>query len=74
MDGIGNALAGLFYGIIIVSIIVGALVTGGIWFFSSSSEIKSKTLIKPKIVIETNIITVNGITTTVSDTTYIYKK
>jgi len=74
MDGIGRSLTQLFYVLIIAGVIVGLLIAGIIWSFVHSSEIKTKTPLKPQTIIETNTVTVNGVTTMVSDTTYIYKK
>ncbi len=66
MEGIGNALAGAMFTLVVLGLILGAVVVGGTWFLVDKDYIESKTIIIPEKRLEADGVKV--------DTIYIYKE
>lgn len=65
-SAIGRGFATAIMFVIVVAVVITALIMGSIWYFTSSSEIKSEKRLTPTIELTTDGKTV--------DTLFIYKK
>jgi hypothetical protein len=61
VDLVMDAFVRMFFGVIVIAVIVGASTIGGIWFFTSKNYIKSSSIIVPKKVFVTDGIKVDTI-------------
>lgn len=66
MQGIGGAIVGGFFMLIVGGFFCGAGIVGAAWIFTSKDYIESRVIIKPEIRLETD--------GKVIDTVYIYKE